>query len=388
MERKDIYKSLLKHYYWGSFDTGVLFIFLSLFIWDKTESMITVAIAFAIPIIIDTVIDYFFSDLSDKRERIKLIIIGNIGSAVFLSFYGFANNLYILYLFIFFKSLFSKLYQSSLAPYQREVVEEEKYKEYISQRNIKISMGASIGGLGLMVLYGYIGSFSMIFLLSGLFELYATRYLFQLKNVEQEKRKEREDPIDITWLKNITLIYTIEAFAIALIMNRMIIFMHEVQGVKIQDVGLIFFIVYGVSNIVAAKIYHKFNKISLKNMFILSFLCQALLLIFFTQIGQLKLIVGIWFTYELVSNITEIYSRDRINKSLFTSIGKRLSKFRISIALGSIGGQIIVSQIWDRVGVNKSFYFSSIVLILLSIGIAFQSKRKLKKRSVSNRGAI
>ncbi|MTI68017.1 MAG: MFS transporter [Firmicutes bacterium] len=377
MEKK-IYKSLLKHSFWGNFDSGVIFIFLSFYIWDKTENMITIALAFAIPIIINTVFDYYFSDLSDKKDRIKLIIIGNIGSAVFLSLYGLAGNIYLLYFFIFFKSLFAKLYQSSLAPYKRDTINEKEYKGYISKENIKISVGASIGGFSLMYVYLYTKNIPLIFIISGLIELYSTIYLFKLQNIKQKKRKEREDHTDLNWLKKITLIYTIEGFAIALIINRMIIFLHDVHKIKIQDVGFIFFIVYGISNIVAARIYDKFKRISLKNMFIISFLFQAILLILFTKVYELKVIVGIWFIFELISNITDIYSRDKINRSLFTSIGKRLSKFRISIALGSILGQVVVSQIWDRIGVNESFYFSSIVLIILSIIIAFNKKRKLK----------
>ncbi|MTI71855.1 MAG: MFS transporter [Firmicutes bacterium] len=383
MEKK-IYKNLLRHSFWGNFDSGVIFIFLSFYIWDKTENMITIALAFAIPIIINTVFDYYFSDLSDKKDRKKLIIIGNIGSAVFLSLYGLAGNIYLLYFFIFFKSLFAKLYQSSLAPYKRETINEKEYKDYISKENIKISVGASIGGFSLMYVYLYTKNIPLIFIISGLIELYSTIYLFKLQNIKQKKRKVKEDHIELNWLKKITLIYTLEGFAIALIINRMIIFLHDVHKVKIQDVGFIFFIVYGISNIVAARIYDKFKRISLKNMFIISFLFQAILLILFTKVYELKVIVGIWFIFELISNITDIYSRDKINRSLFTNIGKRLSKFRISIAIGSILGQVVVSQIWDRIGVDESFYFSSIVLIILSIIIAYNRNKNLKIKYISS----
>ncbi len=362
----NIYKNLLKHSFWGNFDSGVIFIFLSFYIWDQTENMITIAIAFVIPILINTIIDYYFSYLSDKKERVKLIILGNIGSAIFLSLYGIAHNIYLLYLFIFFKSLFDKLYSSSLAPYRREIIKENEYKSYISKENIQISIGASIGGFLLMLIYIYTDSISLIFIISGLIELFSTIYLFKLKEVKQEKSEIKENAIDLNWLKEITLIYTIEAFGLALIVNRMIIFLYDVHHVGIGDVGLIFFVVYGISNIVAARIYDKFKKIPLKNMFIISFLFQAILLMLFTKINKLRIIVGFWFIFELVSNVTQIYSRDRINKSLYTSIGRRLSKFRISIATGSILGQIVISQIWDRIGVNESFYFSSIVLIILS----------------------
>lgn len=91
-------------------------------------------------------------------------------------------------------------------------------------------------------------------------------------------------------------------------------------------------------------------------MFIIFSLSQSILLVLFTKINRLKVIIGIWFVYELVSNIIEIYSRDTINRNLFTNIGKRLSKFRISIAIESILGQIVVSQIWDKIGVNEIKY--------------------------------
>jgi MFS family permease len=369
---KTIYNNLLKHSFWGNFDSGVIAIFLSFYLWDKTENMFTVAIAFTIPIIINTVIDYYFSDLSDRSSRVKLIIIGNIGSALFLSFYGLAKNIYLLYGFIFFKSLFAKLYQSSLEPYVREAIRENAYQDFLAKENLKISVGASVGGFALMFLYIYTESIPLVFIVSGLIELFSTIYLLRLENILVEKRKEKEEPLDLNRLKNITWLYTIKALAIALITNRMIIFLHEQYQVKIQDIGLIFFLVYGISNIVAARIYTLFKRIPLKIMFILSLLLQAILLAFFTQVEELKIIIAIWFSYELTSSVTEIYARDRINRSLFTGIGKRLSKFRISLALGSILGQLAVSQIWERIGVNESFCFSSIVLALLALMITFK----------------
>lgn len=376
MER-DEYRSLLKHHFWGNFDTGVIFIFLSIYIWDQTENMLTVALAFTIPLIINTIIDYYFSYTSDKSSRIKLIIIGNIGSAIFLSLYGVASNIYILYLLILFKSMFAKLYTSSLAPYTREIIREKDYKEYIAKLNIRISVGASIGGFTLMLLFMLTDSLALIFISSGLMELYSTVFLFNLKDVKLVSKKKVEEEIDFKWLKEITLIYTIEAFGIALILNRMLIFLYDVHNLKLQDVGLVFFIVYGVSNMVAARVYQKFKSISLKNMIIVSLTFQAILLILFTKINEVKVLIVMWFIYELVSNIAEIYSKDRINKSLFTGIGIKLSKFKISIAAGSIVGQLLISQIWDRVGINSSFYYSSAILIILSIFIFLRKKSTL-----------
>ena len=375
----DNHKDLLKHYYWGNFDTGVIFIFLSFYIWDKTQNMITVAIAFAIPIVINTIVDYFFSSLSDKNGRTKLIIIGNIGSAIFLGLYGISSTIYVLYVFIFLKSLFTKLYDSSLQPYVREIIEEDNYKDFISKRNIQVSVGASVGGFSLMFLYGYTDSIPLIFIVSGLIELYSTVYLFKLDESSAKMKKVIEDSVDLSWIKYITLIYTIEGFAMALIINRMIIYMYDFHKVGIQNVGLIFFIVYGISNVVASKLYKAFNKIALKDMFIISFISQAILLALFTTIKQIYIIVAIWFFYELVSSITSIYSMDRINRSLFTNIGRKLSRFRITITLGSVLGQIVISKIWDDLGVNISFYFSSIILVFLSLVILFMSKKKFEK---------
>lgn len=370
-------RNLLKHYFWGNFDTGVIFIFLSFYIWNKTENMVTIAIAFSIPVIINTIVDYFFSTISDKVERrTKLIIIGNIGSSIFLSLYGITTSIYVLYIFIFFKSLFAKVYQSSLDPYIREIIEEENYKNFISKRNIQISLGASVGGFSLIILYGYVKSIPIIFIVSGLFELYSTIYLFKLKDIKFNLKKEQEDPTDLGWVRYITVIYTVEGFAIALIINRMIIYMYEYHDMAIHNVGLVFFIVYGISNISAAKLYKLFENLSLKTMFILSFTLQAILLALFTTINKIYIIVAIWFLFELVSNVTSIYSKDRINRSLFTNIGKRFSKYRISIAIGSITGQLIISKIWDNLGIDMSFYFSSIILIALSSFILLK-KRKI-----------
>lgn len=377
---KEKYEHLLRHYYWGNFDSGVIFIFLSLMIWDETENMVTVALAFSIPIVIDTVIDYFFSSFSDNRNRKSLIIIGNIGSAIALSFYGLTNSLYILYGFIFLKSLFAKLYQSSLAPYIRENIEEELYMDFLSQRNIQMSTGASFGGFALMTLYAYTQNLALIFIVSGLIELYSTTYLFKLEDKELPRKKVEEDAFDLDWIRYITLIYTIESFGIALIVNRMLIYIHEVQGVAVENVGFIFFVVYGISSIVGAKLYKNFNHLSLKTMLILSFLAQALLLAVFTQIEQLVLVIGVWFVFELIANITNIYASDKLNSSLFTDIGKRLSKFRVLIAVGGVVGQFVVSRIWDQLGVSMSFYFSSVVLIVVAILILFKNKQAFERR--------
>ncbi|HFC9109801.1 TPA: MFS transporter [Enterococcus faecium] len=376
---KNEYRNLLKHIYWGSFDSGVIFIFLSLMIWDDTENMVTVALAFSIPIVIDTVIDYFFSSFSDHHNRKKLFIIGNIGSAIALSFYGFAQSIYILYGLIFIKSLFAKLYQSSLDPYIRENIKEDLYMDFLSQRNIQMSVGASIGGFALMMLYGFLQNIALIFVVSGLIELYSTVYLFKLKDNKLQRRKEKEDAIDLEWIKYITFIYTVEGFGIALIVNRMLIYIHEFQGISLGNVGFVFFVVYGVSSVMAARIYKRFNKISLKVMLITSFLLQAFLLIIFIQINQLFFIIIVWFIFELVANIADIYASDKINSSLFTEIGKRLSKFRIMIAIGNVLGQFIVSRIWDQFGMSMSFYFSSIILILLSFVILLKNEKHFEK---------
>lgn len=376
---KEKYEHLLRHYYWGSFDSGVIFIFLSLMIWDETENMVTVALAFSIPIIIDTVIDYFFSSFSDARNRRKLIIIGNVGSAIALTFYGLANSLAMLYGFIFLKSLFAKLYQSSLAPYIRENIEEEQYMEFLSQRNIQMSTGASFGGFALMMLYAYTQNLALVFVVSGLIELYSTTYLLKLEDQQVAKKKVREDAVDLDWIRYITLIYTVEGFGIALIVNRMLIYIHEVQGVAAENVGFVFFLVYGISSIVGAKLYKNFAHLSLKTMLIASFLLQALLLAVFTQIEQLFLVIAIWFAFELVANITNIYASDKLNSSLFTDIGKRLSKFRVMIAIGGVAGQFVVSRIWDQLGMSMSFYFSSVVLVLVALLILFKNKQAFER---------
>lgn len=120
-------------------------------------------------------------------------------------------------------------------------------------------------------------------------------------------------------------------------------------------------------------------------MLVLSFASQGILLFLFTYLQELRVLVGLWFVFELISNVTMIYSADRINKSLFTDIGKRISRFRVTIAVGGILGQLVISQIWDRIGVNESFYFSSVVLILLSLLIAFRSK-KIWAQPCENKG--
>lgn len=374
------YKDLLKHFYWGSFDSGVIFIFLSLMIWDETENMLTVALAFSIPIMIDTVVDYFFSSYSDQKNRKKLFIIGNIGSAIALSFYGFASSIYILYGLIFVKSLFAKLYQTSIEPYIRENIEEISYMDFLSQRKIQTSLGASLGGFFLMVFYSISQSLPLIFVLSGMIELYSSVYLFKLKNQKVKRKKEKEDPSDLDWMRWIRLIYGVEAFGTALIVNRMLIYIHEFQGLATENIGFVFFIVYGLSSLLAARIYRNFRSISLKTMLISSFLMQAFLLILFTQINPLFLIIIVWFLFELVVNISNIYTNHKINRSLYTDIGKRLSTFRIWIAFASVVGQFIVSQIWDQFGMNRSFYFSAIILMLLAFFVSLKNKKYFNEK--------
>lgn len=377
---KNKYKDLLKHFYWGSFDSGVIFIFLSLMIWDETENMLTVALAFSIPIVIDTVVDYFFSSYSDQKNRKKLFIIGNIGSAIALSFYGFASSIYILYGLIFVKSLFAKLYQTSIEPYIRENIEEISYMDFLSQRKIQTSLGASLGGFFLMVFYSISQSLPLIFVLSGMIELYSSVYLFKLKNQKVKRKKEKEDPSDLDWMRWIRLIYGVKAFGTALIVNRMLIYIHEFQGLATENIGFVFFIVYGLSSLLAARIYRNFRSISLKTMLISSFLMQAFLLMLFTQINPLFLIIIVWFLFELVANISNIYTNHKINRSLYTDIGKRLSTFRIWIAFASVVGQFIVSQIWDQFGMNRSFYFSAIILMLLAFFVSLKNKKYFNEK--------
>ena len=361
------HRNLLYHTFFGNFDTGVIFIFLSFFIWDETETMFAIAIAFMIPIVINTVIDYFFSSLSDSGDRIKLIVIGNIGSAVFLGLYGLSTNMFMLYGFIFLKSLFAKLYNTSLSPFIRESIHEKDFKSLIAKLNVQGSIGASIGGFTLMLIYVYTKNLPLIFFISGAIELFSTIFLVRLNPVRHELKKETEDETDIKWLRNITMIYTVEAFGVALIVNRIILFLHDTHAVNIEYVGIIFFVAYGLSNIVAAQIYRWFAKVDISYMLAFSFVVQGITLVLFSIVNNLIFIIVALFIYELVDNVTLIYTSDRINKSLFTNIGKRLSKLRVIIALGSIAGQLVVGQIWDRIGVNETFHFTSAILIVLAV---------------------
>ncbi len=336
--------------------------------------MLAIAIAFIIPVIINTIIDYYFSDLSDRYGRLSFIIIGNIGSSIFLSLYGLSSSLYILYLLIFMKSLFAKLYNTSLSPFIRENIAENEYKEFIASLKIHISVGASIGGAGLMTLYGFSQNIELIFIVSGLIELFSTVHLLMLREEKHKMKKQIEADYDNKYLREISIIYGIEAFAIALIVNRVVIFLHDYHLIEIHYVGFVFFVAYGISNILAANIYGYFKKLKIKDMLVLSFALQAILLIVFVGSRDIYLAVFAFFLYELANNIRVIYTSDRLNRSLFTNIGKRLSKYRITIAIGSILGQLIISQIWNRIGFAMTFYFSSLVLFILALDLG---KKKL-----------
>lgn len=230
-----------------------------------------------------------------------------------------------------------------------------------------------------MMLFAYTQNLALIFVVSGLIELYSTTYLLKLEDKQVERKKVEEDAVDLEWIRYITLIYTFESFGVALIVNRMLIYIHEVQGVIVENVGFVFFVVYGISSVVGAKLYKNFDQLSLKTMLIISFILQAVLLALFTQIDQLVLVIGVWFLFELVANITNIYASDKLNSSLFTAIGKRLSKFRVMIAIGGVLGQFVVSRIWDQLGMSMSFYFSSAVLVLLAVLILFKNKRVFER---------
>ena len=333
--------------------------------------MLTVALAFMIPAVVNTVIDYFFSSLSDKGNRVALIIIGNVGSAIFLSCYGLFESIYILYLLIFFKSVFAKIYGTSLSPYLREVIPEDDYKEFNANVNMFGTIGASIGGFSLIYLYIYTNNIPLVFVVSGLVELLSTVFLFVLKNTKQKLRKEVESHIDISKLRIFTFIYSVEAFGIALIVNRFIIFLNDSHKLKLQEVGLVFFVVYGISNLIAANIYHFFKSFAIKSMLLINFVLQAGLVVAMMNVNNLIIIIGLWFFFELVSNITEIYADDHINKSLFTNIGKSLSKIRIFISVSGILGKLLIGAVWDMFGIGVSFYFTGSVLLVLAIVIIF-----------------
>ena len=370
-QTKKTITALKLHFFLGDFDQGVIFIFLSFLIWNKAGSMLTVALAFMIPAVVNTVIDYFFSSLSDKGNRVALIIIGNVGSAIFLSCYGLFESIYILYILIFFKSVFAKIYGTSLFPYLREVIPEDEYKEFNANVNMFGTIGASIGGFTLVYLYIFTNNIPLVFVVSGLVELLSTVFLFVLKNTKQKLRKEVESHIDISKLRIFTFIYSVEAFGIALIINRFVIFLSDAHKLKLQEVGLVFFVVYGISNLIATNIYQFFKSFTIKSMLVINFVLQAGLVIAMMNVNNLIIIIGLWFFFELVSNITEIYADDHINKSLFTNIGKSLSKIRIFISVSGILGQLLIGTVWDVFGIGMSFYFTGSVLLVLAIVIIF-----------------
>lgn len=292
-------RNLLRHFFWGNFDTGVIFIFISFLIWEETENMFAIAIAFMIPVLINTVIDYYFSSLSDRYGRLRFIIVGNIGSAVFLSLYGLAGSVYVLYLLIFMKSLFAKLYNSSLSPFIRESIKEDEYRGFFAKLNMRGSIGASVGGFALMTLYGFTENVVLIFIVSGVGELLSTAFLIMLKEVNHQFKKQEEEEVDIKWLREISIIYAVEAFGIALIVNRIVIFLHDYHTIDLQYVGIVFFVAYGLSDIIAANIYVWFEKVLIKNMLVLSFIFQAIVLVLFATVDRLYFVIFALFVYEL-----------------------------------------------------------------------------------------
>jgi len=376
-------KKLLSHCFLGSFDQGVMLIFLSFYIWGETDRMGAIAIAFIIPVIVNTVVDFIFSNWSDRGNRILFMIIGNIGSALFLACYGLMDNLSLLYIFIFLKSFFSRIYLTSLQPFRRETIPEGEFRSFIARENYLFSLGASIGGFALIYFYRLTENLTWVFMVAGAIELLSTVPLFLLKKPSVPLRKSKEEEPDRQVLKSFTWIYSMEAFAIALLVNRFIIFLKDVHHYPLDMVGIVFFVVYGVSNLLAARIYHWFQKIPLKRMLILSFFMQALFLVLMMYLKNIRSLITLWFLFELLSGVVQIYSEDHMYKSLFSRIGRRLSFFRISVALATIAGQWLVSRIWDFYGMKYSFFVSAGVLLVLALGVIPRLKLSARSKKVS-----
>ncbi len=354
---------LLKHHFWGNFDTGVLNIYMAIFIWSLEKSPISIGIAFAIPIFIDILGDYYFSSISDQYSRKKLMIIGNIGSAFALMLLPLSDNINIIYLVLFFKYLFTKIYSSSLYPYEKEMVK-SNLRDYFGSKSIKVSTSASLGGFILMFLLGFGVNMQILISICGFVELMSTYYLFLLKKSTNKSIKVKKIENNNESIKFFTVFYSIEAFAFALFQSRLIIYFLEIKGLKPDMLGLIFFIVYALPSILGGKIQKKFSSIPLKRLLLTGTIGQVILLSLLPNINSIKILILLWFLATLIEQISYIYSRSYYLGEINSNIGVNLSKVRIISTVFLLMGQGATTFLWENFGLKSSFYLSSLVLLI------------------------
>lgn len=366
-------KNLLNHYFWGNFDTGVLNIYMAIFIWSLEKNPISLGIAFAIPILIDIIGDYYFSWISDKYSRKKLMIIGNIGSAVALSILPISNNINIIYLVLFFKHLFNKIYTSSLYPYEKEMIKGD-LKEFFGKKSIRINTSASIGGFFLMFLLGFGVNMKLLIVICGFIELYSTYYLFHLEesnniSIKVENRENNSEAI-----KFFKVFYMIEALAFALFQSRLIIYFLEVKNLRPDMLGLVFFIVYALPSILGARIQKKFSNVPLKQLLLGGTTSQVILLLLFPSMTNIYLLMLLWFLASLIEEVTYIYSKSYFLDEINNNIGVSLSKVRIATTISLLIGQGLITFIWEKFSLEYSFYLSSLILIFNIVYIVLNKK--------------
>lgn len=378
-------KNLLNHYFWGNIDTGVLHIFMGLYLWSFDKNPISIAIAFAIPVVVNIMGDYVFSVMSDKKGRRRYMIVGNIGSALFLSSLGLSDNITYIYVFIFMKSVFSKLYQTSLEPYERLVMKGE-LQEFIAKKTVKISAGASIGGFLLMTLLGMGFTMERLIIICGVFELASTFYLLSLPDTDNREFKDIEGN-NTESLKFFGIYYGIYALALAIFDTRLLLYFINDRNMDPSIIGLIFFIVYGLPNIFSGRIYKYFRNMDLKRMLLSSTLLQAGLLLLIPFLDSINLLISLWFIISVFESVTHIYSNHHYKSGIYSDIGKNMSKIRIISTVGLLIGQGLISLVWKEVSLESTFYLSAF-LLSMNIVYVIRNGKKVEGKESSSKESV
>jgi len=362
-------QKLHRHFFVSNFDTGILMIFIPLQTWAISNKMLSIAYVFVIPYFIDIVLDYWFSKINDRLNRKYLMILGNIMSGIVLCFYGLSKSVPILILLVTLKSIFSKLYTTSMDAAIRSINSKEEYFDFIAKNNLMANYGAAVGGQLFMTSFFIFKSYAHVFFAAGIIEICSTFFLFSLDHRMNRDQDSKQKILLVANIKNaITsfpiIISILFSAALAMFQNRMLIFTYKIYNIDIIFVGAILFIVYAVSAIVFYRIRKFVKKIRPLVTIMITSIIMIISNITIMLISDVYVFVLNWFIINLVLTISLTTLDDWYNKKTSVNLATNTSMMRICRVIATILGTFIFSTIIDQGYFRQSFMITVFVFFI------------------------
>lgn len=358
-------RKLLRHIFFSNIDTGILMVYLPLYVWRVTGELSFVVTSVIIPLIMNVFFDAYFSRLGDKFNRKLLIVSGVVMSGVFLVFLGYIDDIRIFLLVLGLRSLAEVLYMTNMAPVLRNAVEVHGYQEFMIRKNQIITIASVVGGGIFYIFAGYINDYSLLFVLTGVIEILSVASIanMDINSMVRVSKLKRHQLAVIFRYRELVMAMAF-GFANATMYSRLMVYGFQMLHFDDLDLAEVFVIVFVSSTFILhyfrRMIYSKGNTRAFAASLVL--MAAAVISISF-ELNYTPFVIA-WILVELFEAISYSAINDSYNKKLADRDGVESSYYRISASIGTILGAVFITSIAEMFGMMVSFRVTAVMFLV------------------------